>query len=175
MSIITGRGDHGETDLLFGHRISKAALRVEVIGSVDEFNAALGMARAAGSNPEWIRMIDTIQEKLVGLMGQLATLPEDVDRYVKAGFPAISGEDVDWVLEKALGFESRGVRFSGWARPGEDGCAARAAVDYARTIARRAERNVLRLHESGEPVSEEVRLYFNKVADLLWIMARVEA
>lgn len=175
MSIITGRGDNGETDLLFGHRISKTALRVEVLGNVDELNAALGMARAAAADDEWIMLLDTLQEKLIGLMGQLATLPKDMDRYETAGFPLITGEDVDWVLEKARGFEGRGVRFTGWARPGAEGCQARAAVDFARSVSRRAERSILRLHESGEPVPEEVRIYFNKMSDLLWIMARVEA
>ena len=175
MSIITGRGDNGETDLLFGHRISKTAIRVEVLGNVDELNAALGMARAAAGKDEWIALLDTLQEKLIGLMGQLATLPEDMERYRGAKFPLITGEDVDWVLEKARGFEAKGIRFTGWARPGAEGCMARAAVDFARTVARRAERSVLRLHESGEQVPEEVRLYFNKLSDLLWIMARVEA
>lgn len=175
MSIITGRGDGGETDLLFGHRIRKTALRVEVLGNVDELNAALGMARAGAVDPEWIAIIDRLQEKLIGLMGQLATLPEDMERYRSTRFPMITCEDVDWVLEQAHAFEARGIRFTGWARPGAEGCQARAAVDFARTVARRAERSILRLHESGEPVPEEVRLYFNKLADLLWILARVEA
>lgn len=175
MSIITGRGDNGETDLLFGHRISKTALRVEVLGNVDELNAALGMARASATREEWIALLDTLQEKLIGLMGQLATLPQDMERYRGTGFPMISGEDVDWVLATARGFEERGIRFTGWARPGAEGCQARAAVDFARTICRRAERSVLCLHESGEAVPEEVRLYFNKLSDLLWILARVEA
>jgi cob(I)alamin adenosyltransferase len=47
-------------------------------------------------------------------------------------------------------------------------------VDFARSVARRAERAILRLHESGEPVPENVRLFFNRLADVLWILARVE-
>ena len=73
MSIITGRGDAGETDLLFGKRIAKTSLRIEALGCVDELNAALGVARASAANPEWISLIDALQEKLIGLMGQLAT------------------------------------------------------------------------------------------------------
>ena len=61
MSIITGRGDEGETDLLFGRRIAKTALRVEVLGCVDELNAALGLARAAGATPEAEALIDPVQ------------------------------------------------------------------------------------------------------------------
>lgn len=174
VSIITGRGDNGETDLLFGHRVSKSSQRIKTLGVIDELNAALGIARASGSREEWITIIDTVQEKLVGLMGQMATLPEDYPRYRESGFPLIDGEDVDWILEEARGFEAAGVRFKGWARPGEEGCQARAAIDFARTIARKAEREILILHESGESVPEEVRLYLNKLSDLLWILARVE-
>lgn len=174
MSIITGRGDSGETDLLFGKRIAKTALRIEALGCVDELNAALGLARAAGANPEWIALLDALQEKLIGLMGQLATLPADEARYRETKFPLICDDDVEWVIREARKYEERGIRFTGWARPGAEGCQARAAVDFARSVARRAERSILRLHESGEPVPENVRLFFNRLADLLWILARVE-
>lgn len=174
MSIITGRGDSGETDLLFGKRIAKTALRMECLGSVDELNAALGVARTLEPGAEWMSHLDRLQEQLVGLMGQLATLPEDEDRYRKQGFPMIESADVDWVVELAHGYEKQGVRFEGWARPGAEGCRSRAQLDQARTVARRAERSILRLHESGEPVPEAVRLFFNKLADLLWILARVD-
>ena len=175
MSIITGRGDAGETDLLFGKRIAKTSLRIEALGCVDELNAALGVARAAGANPEWITLIDALQEKLIGLMGQLATLPADEARYRETKFPLIEQADVDWVVGEAHQYEARGIRFTGWARPGAEGCLARANVDFARSVARRAERSILALHESGEAVPETVRLFFNKLADLLWILARVES
>jgi len=175
MSIITGRGDSGETDLLFGKRIPKTSRRIECLGCVDELNAALGVSRASATNAEWVALIDTLQEKLIGLMGQLATLPEDEARYREQGFPLIGEADVEWVLAEARKYEARGVRFTGWARPGAEGSLARANVDFARSVARRAERNVLALHESGEPVPQEVRLFFNRLADLLWILARVES
>lgn len=175
MSIITGRGDAGETDLLFGKRIAKTAPRIDALGCVDELNAALGVARASGANPEWIALIDALQEKLIGLMGQLATLPEDEARYRETKFPLIEPADVEWVIAEAHKYEARGIRFSGWARPGAEGSLARASVDFARSVARRAERSILKLDESGEPVPEVVRLFFNKLADLLWILARVES
>lgn len=174
MSIITGRGDSGETDLLFGKRTAKASLRVECLGCVDELNAALGVARTEQSAGEWVGLVDQLQEKLVGLMGQLATLPEDEPRYREKGFPWISSEDVEWLTREAKGYEARGVRFEGWARPGAEGCRARSQIDLARAISRRAERAILKLHESGEPVPEPVRKFFNRLADLLWILARVE-
>jgi cob(I)alamin adenosyltransferase len=175
MSIITGRGDSGDTDLLFGKRISKTSLRIEALGNVDELNAALGLARAAAANPDWIALIDTLQELLVGLMGQLACLPEDEARYLEKKYAIITQENLDWVTAQAHHYESQGVKFTGWARPGAEGSLARAGIDFARSVARRAERNVLILHASGEPVPEVVRLFFNRVSDLLWILARVES
>ncbi len=173
MSIITGRGDSGDTDLLFGKRIAKSSLRIEALGNVDELNAALGLARAAASNPAWIALIDTLQERLIGLMGQLAYLPEDHALYVEKKYAAITQADLDWVTAQAHQYEAQGIKFTGWARPGAEGSIARAAIDFSRAVARRAERAVLILHESGEPVPKVVRLYFNRLSDLLWILARV--
>ena len=175
MSIITGRGDSGETDLLFGKRIAKTSLRIEALGCVDELSAALGVARASARQPEWIALIDTLQERLIGLMGLLATLPEDVALYHEKKFAVLGAEDVEWVVGEARRLEALGVRFTGWARPGAEGSLARASVDLARAVARRAERSVLALHESGEELPESVRLFFNRVADLLWLLARVES
>ena len=173
MSIITGRGDSGDTDLLFGKRIAKTSLRIEALGNVDELNAALGLARAAASNQDWIALIDALQSRLVGLMGQLACLPEDEERYREKKYAAITQADLDWIVAEAHRYEAQGIKFTGWARPGAEGSLARAGLDYSRAVARRAERSVLALHQSGEPVPEVVRLFFNRLSDLLWILARV--
>lgn len=170
MSIITKRGDEGETDLLFSRRISKTSLRVQALGAVDELNAALGLARAAGLRGEIETIIDRVQEKLVAAMGQLATLPGDRERYTYA---AIQAADVEWLEQVAKEMESRGVRFTDWARPGAEGAIASAALDMARTVARRAERQSWELHESGGEVSQDVLLFLNRISDLLWILARV--
>lgn len=172
MSIITKRGDDGETDLLFSRRIRKTSLRVQALGAVDELNTALGLARAAGLHAEIEPVIDSVQEKLVAAMGQLATLPEDRERYTYA---AIAAEDVAWLENTAQQMESRGVRYTGWARPGAEGAIASAALDMARAVARRAERQSWELHENGGEVSSDVLLFLNRVSDLLWIMARVES
>ena len=173
MSIITGRGDSGDTDLLFGKRIAKTSLRIEALGNVDELNAALGLARAAAHDAGWIALIDRLQSLLVGLMGQLAYLPEDEDRYLEKKYAALTPEDLVWIVAEAHEYEAQGIQFTGWARPGADGSLARAGLDLARAVARRAERSVLVLHESGETVPEVVRLFFNRLSDLLWILARV--
>ena len=109
MSIITGRGDSGETDLLFGKRIPKGSLRVECLGAVDELNAALGVARAETTEGDWVELVDKIQAKLVGLMGQLAVLPEDEEQYLEKGYAMIADEDVEWLKDEAQAYEKRGV------------------------------------------------------------------
>ncbi|TAE78462.1 MAG: cob(I)yrinic acid a,c-diamide adenosyltransferase [Verrucomicrobia bacterium] len=169
---MTGRGDEGDTDLLFGRRIAKTSRRVAVLGAVDELNAALGLARAAGAEEEVEQVIDRVQELLVGLMGQFACQPGDEERYEAAGFAAVREADLDWLVAVATDFEKRGVVFKGWARPGAEHSMARAGLDFARTVARRAERAVLELHESGESVPGFLRLFFNRLSDLLWILAR---
>lgn len=172
MSIITGRGDQGETDLLFGRRAAKTSGRVEALGAVDELNAALGLARSAGLAEAMEGVVDTVQEHLVGLMGGLACLPDDQGRYAEKGYAQIGVEDVAWLEEQAREIEGRGVKFTGWARPGAEHSVARAGLDLARAVARRAERRIWDLHESEGGVAEPVRLYFNRLSDLLWLMAR---
>ncbi|MFU8892575.1 MAG: cob(I)yrinic acid a,c-diamide adenosyltransferase [Luteolibacter sp.] len=172
MSIITGRGDHGETDLLFGKRMAKSSLRAEVLGCVDELNAALGMARASSGDPWLVGEIDQIQTRLFGLMGELAFEAEDAEKYASKGYAKITKEDVGAIETLARDLEDKGVRFTGWAIPGEAGSIERAALDFARTAARRAERGVWRLHESGVTMPETLRIFLNRLSDLLWILAR---
>lgn len=172
MSIITKRGDQGQTDLMFGKRISKTSIRIATLGAIDELNAALGLARAADSTGCHTSLIDRVQNLLFGLMGEISCLPEDREKYLKRGFGTITEEDLAWLVESATVIEESGVKFTHWAVPGAEGSMARAHLDYARTICRRAERHVLTLHETGEGVPETVRIFLNRLADTLWILAR---
>ena len=171
MSIITKRGDEGETDLLYGKRISKTDVRVEALGAIDELNTILGLVRCHG-NETLGGELDWLQEKLVGLMGELAVLPEDLERYQKDGMPKVSEEDVTKLESQAKAIEEKGVDFKGWARPGAAGSLPAAFLDQARTVARRGERRVLELSETHPlPV---VTLFLNRVSDYLWLLARRE-
>lgn len=172
MSIITGRGDRGETDLLFGKKMAKTSLRAEALGCVDELNAALGLARAVSRDSTLVEYLDAIQTRLFGLMGELAFEAEDADQYAEKGYARIAGSDVEWLEGVARAIEAEGVKFTGWAVPGGEGSMERAALDVARTAARRAERVVWRLDESGVAVAVPVRLFLNRLSDFLWILAR---
>ena len=95
MSIATKTGDDGTTGLLFNRRVPKNHPRVEAYGACDELTAALGLARASlGPASPLAKQILKIQETLIPLMGELATLPGDRARYVKAGHRFIADPDV---------------------------------------------------------------------------------
>lgn len=170
MSIATRTGDSGSTGLMYNRRVSKSHPRVEAYGTVDELNAAIGLARAAGPGTEVTDPLVTIQHDLVVLMGELATAVDDLPRYVGDGFhlvqPAMTEKLDDWVRK----IESQSVSFKGWATPGTVPTAA--PLDLARTICRRAERRVVALHESGQLENAEIIIYLNRLADLLWLFAR---
>lgn len=174
MSIITKRGDDGQTDLLFSCRISKTSIRIEALGAVDEVNSALGIARAAGLTDEVELIVDRVQELLVGLMGQIACLPKDDLKYREQGYAEIGSKEVGWLEETSARFEGQGVKMTGWARPGLEHSIGRAGLDMARSIARRAERSIWQLHQA-EGVADHVRLCINRLSDLLWILARADS
>ena len=173
MSIITKRGDDGMTDLMFGRRIAKTSLRFAALGTIDELNAAIGLARAADMENRYTEILDRVQNLLFGLMGQLACLPEDLAQYAEKGYAMVKEVDLDWLTATAREIEASGVKFTHWAVPGAEGSIAR-DLDLARTVARRAERHVLELHEAEGGVPEMVRLFLNRISDLMWILARKE-
>ncbi len=186
MSIITKRGDHGDTDLMFGKKARKTSKRVAALGSLDEVNAILGVVRTtcgheayADTDEHPTHLLESIQAKLFGLMGELACEPDDLNKYSEKGYHMLTINDLDILTTDAQRLESQGLRYSHWAIPGEEGSAMRAMLDLARTVVRRAEREVLVLHESEESgregVSEVIRLYLNRLSDALWIMARQDS
>lgn len=162
------------TDLMFGERISKTSLRFSALGTVDELNAAIGLARAADGEEKHAAILNRLQNLLFALMGQLACLPKDQQEYERKGYSALRQEDLDWLTETAETIEGEGVKLSHWAVPGAEGSMSCAHLDFARTVSRRAERDVLILHESGGQVPEVVRVFLNRVSDLMWILARAK-
>ncbi len=172
MSIITQRGDDGLTDLMFGRRIAKTSIRCAALGTIDELNASIGLARASDAEGRHTEILERLQNLLFGLMGQLACLPEDQEKYREKSYSAITTEDLEWITETARKIEKAGVKFTHWAVPGAEGSMTRAHLDYARTVARRAERHVLELQEDGGEVPETVRVFVNRISDFLWILAR---
>lgn len=170
MSIATRTGDDGTTGLMYKRRVPKTHPRIEANGAIDELNATLGLARA-GAADEWLRgKLFLIQKQLVDVMGELATLPEDMGRYVQDGFTLVSPAMTAPLDALVKEIEAQKISFKGWATPGATPVAA--ALDLARTACRRAERRVCALLESGEPINGEIGIYLNRLSDVLWLMAR---
>lgn len=176
MSITTKRGDDGETDLLFGRRVSKTHPRVAACGEIDELNAALGLVRVSGPrDAERARFIGGIQKELFVLMGEIATDPADLGRFEKAGFSPVTAEMVGVLAGEAGRLEAEfAERFHGWAVPGESASTCAAHLDLARAIARRAERAVAGILKDDPALSPEPLRYLNRLSDLLWLLARHE-
>jgi cob(I)alamin adenosyltransferase len=166
MSISTKGGDAGQTGLAGGIRISKADLRVESYGSVDELNTFLGFARSICQNKEIAEWTETIQRTLFRVGSALATPPENQKQP-----PTISAEDVDMLTGLVHKIESTDGILSDWSLAGAH--TESAAYEVARTVCRRAERNVVRFAESGGVVQPEVLAYLNRLSDLLWIFGRL--
>lgn len=174
MSISTKKGDQGTTALMYNRRVSKCDPRVEAYGSVDELNAAIGLARATGTREFVTANLLAIQGDLVILMGELATAVEDLPRYSRDGYSKVTSEmtaKLDQLVEQ---IEAQKIPYKGWATPGAT--AHSAALDVARTVCRRAERAICALQETKQLSNPEVIVYLNRLSDLLWLFARwVEA
>jgi cob(I)alamin adenosyltransferase len=170
MSIATKTGDGGTTGLMYNRRVPKTHARVEAYGTVDELNAALGLARASATEMFVRDNLFWIQKSLVDLMGELSVTFEDLPRYAKDGYtlvtPAMTAK-LDSLVQE---IEAQKVSFQGWATPGATQNSA--ALDLARTVCRRAERRVCALQEAGELKNAEIIIYLNRLSDLLWLFAR---
>jgi cob(I)alamin adenosyltransferase len=170
MSIATKTGDSGTTALMYNHRVSKCHPRVEACGALDELNAAIGFARATVHQRFVNDQLFTTQKELVGLMGEVATLPEDIERYTKDGFALLTPEMTRRLDAIVKEIESQSVSFKGWATPGAT--EGSAALEVARTTCRRAERRVCALLDARQLPNPEIPVYLNRLSDVLWLMAR---
>jgi cob(I)alamin adenosyltransferase len=169
-SIVTRAGDDGTTGLLYGQRVAKDHPQIEAVGAFDEFNAALGFAKATSSDDVRRTWLETIQRDLVNVMGEIACAQADAERYATSKFTKLGETELARIDECVATLEAKNLRFEGWATPG--GNLPAAALDLARTAARKAERRLVALPAYGRTVRPVVGKYVNRVADLLWLMAR---
>lgn len=176
-SIATRTGDSGTTGLVFGQRVPKDHPRVEATGRFDELNVALGFAKAAARFSETPALaladeLETFQRDLIPLMGELSAADTDQERYLASRFGHLEPAALAR-LDAAVARLEQGdtpLNFEGWATPGKTPLAA--ALELARVAARRAERQVVTLRDTGSPVRDLLLQYVNRLSDLLWLMAR---
>ncbi|MDD3180713.1 MAG: cob(I)yrinic acid a,c-diamide adenosyltransferase [Opitutaceae bacterium] len=169
-SIATRTGDDGTSSLLFGQRVPKDHPQIEAVGALDEFNAMLGLARATCRKTSRRRTLERIQHDLVALMGEAACAEADAKRYARKKFARLTAADLESVDAAITAIEAQRRLPGDWATPGANLHAA--ALDLARTSARRAERRLVALAKHGRLLRPLLLQYINRVSDLLWLMAR---
>ena len=163
MKIYTKTGDTGETGLWGGLRIAKDAARVQAYGTVDECNAALGVARASGVEAGLDAILARIQDQLFVVGADLATPGEATN------IPRIGAEEIGFLEQSIDVLEEQLEPLKQFILPG--GTPAAAQLHLARTICRRAERWVVGLARE-EMLSEHVGVYLNRLSDCLFVVAR---
>jgi len=170
MKIYTRKGDDGTTSLWYGGRVAKDDGRTAAYGTLDEANAALGLARPlAGEDKDLVADILRIQDELFVAGAELATAPEAAER-LEDGVSRVTPEmsaDLEPLIDKYMERVDLPPKF---VLPG--GTTLSAQLDVARTIVRRAERNVVTLSQAGELASEDLLRFLNRASDLLFAMAR---
>lgn len=170
MKIYTKTGDEGQTSLFDQTRVSKADPRVDAYGDVDETNACLGAARAAGLDADLSAEIQTIQQELFAVGARLADPSTRIaGRVTKAAVTTAQVERMEQLIDR---LEAEMPPLRRFILPG--GSPAGALLHLARTISRRAERRVVGLGvgPGADAVEPIVVIYLNRLSDLLFVMAR---
>jgi len=171
--VYTRTGDRGETALVGGKRVPKDAPRIEAYGTIDELNAVIGLARVfnaerlgEGEGHRWLdELLRRLQNQLFDLGSELAT-PEDA---LYEGMYRIAEDDVK-ELERVIDrCQKELTPLKSFILPG--GGRIGAFLHQARTVCRRAEREILRLSRA-EPMSERPLKYVNRLSDLLFVLSR---
>ena len=167
--IYTRTGDAGRTRLATGEAVSKADGRVEAYGAVDETNACLGLARLhAAADPALDAMLGRIQNELFDLGADLAQ-PARPDEAEGQALRIVESQVAR--LEREIdAMNAELAPLTSFILPG--GSPAAAALHLARTVCRRAEREAVRLVESGAQVNPAVLRYLNRLSDVLFVAAR---
>jgi cob(I)alamin adenosyltransferase len=165
VKLYTKTGDDGTTGLFGGGRVKKASLRVDAYGTVDELNAAIGVARTTRLEPVTDEVLAHVQVDLFTVGAELACVP---GKEAKLSMRLVDPADAER-LEKAIDAAEEGLPpLKNFILPG--GSAQAAALHLARTVCRRAERAVLLL-DDATPRAELV-IYLNRLSDLLFVLAR---
>lgn len=168
--IYTRTGDAGDTGLFGGGRVSKADARVDAYGAVDELSAALGCAHVAGTGADVRALVRSAQADLFAIGAHLATPTADGQRRTP-WLPALPGDSVPQLEAWIDRAEAELPELRSFILPG--GSAAGAALHFARTVCRRAERRVVAL-AADHAVDRVILVYLNRLSDVLFVAARLE-
>src|SRR5690606_892410 len=170
--VYTRTGDGGETGLVGGRRLPKVHQRIEAYGTVDELNSLIGIVRSLNDSKEpsarrdsLEAILEAVSHKLFDLGAELATAPGDEYE----GQVLVEARDAGWLEQVIDAMNEELPTLRSFILPG--GSAMNAALHHARTVCRRAEREVLRLAQA-EAVSPHVIAYLNRLSDALFVFGR---
>lgn len=171
MKIYTKAGDTGQTALIGGRRVSKADLRIDTYGTVDELNSWIGLVRDQTINAGRKDLLKEIQDRLFTIGSELATDPDkaSVQTGPKRAMPAIVPDDVTFLEQAMDDMDADLPELRAFVLPG--GHEAVSFCHLARTVCRRAERLVVAL-ENESPVDAPVLQYLNRLSDYLFVLSR---
>jgi len=166
-SITTGEGDAGATHSGAGEEVWKDSAMPEACGTLDELTCALGLARQSVSHKEVASAIKEIQEKLVDVGSALARVPprRGSDRW-------LTDKDIRHLSSECKKLENRMDVPQDFIIPGESPGGSQ--VDFARALARRCERRVVRLSREADLHEPHLLPWLNRLSDYLWLLARLE-
>jgi len=159
----TSRGDQGKTDQIGKSRLSKSHIRIQTVGALDEASAALGFARAQISDPAIDQLIKTIQLDLYRIMSIVVQEKPDPNT-----IPDLEPDRVAWLEENLDHYGSQTQSPKGFILPGEN--LPSGAIGLARTIIRRAERELVSLDQEGLLYSETALAYLNRLSSLSFVL-----
>ena len=170
--VYTRTGDTGQTGLVGGKRLPKDHPRIESYGSVDELNSVIGLALSFLSQKEASKrreklglILEAIQQKLFDAGSELATLPGDEYE----GQITLQAENVEWLEEIIDAMNEELQPLKSFILPG--GTSLNAFLHQARTVCRRAERDILKLNQI-DLVNPEIIKYINRLSDFLFVAGR---
>lgn len=167
MKIYTKTGDDGTTGLFSGERVLKSSLRVETYGTIDELNSLIGLITTL-EIPERLRLI---LEKLNNLLFNAGSdLATPIEAKTKISIKRISSEDFIWLENLIDEFTTELPPLNSFILPG--GTTAAGFLHVARTVCRRAERNLVKLAQEAE-VNENLMIFMNRLSDFLFTLARM--
>jgi cob(I)alamin adenosyltransferase len=162
------KGDGGETSLLGGQRVPKYDPRPETYGVLDEASSALGVARATTKNQKIKDIILSVQKDLLIMGAELSSVPEDIQKLTRR-----IGEGDIKRLEEIIDELQKNITLKNeFIYPGETPISAQ--IDVGRTVIRRAERKAAGLKNEGLLRNAEINRYLNRLADMLFVLARYE-
>ena len=162
--LYSGSGDDGTTGLLGEGRVHKFDLRPQAYGAVDEASAAVGLARSLTRSEQISAICEQVQRDLYHLMAELAAVGD-----AAAQFRTIEADRIAWLEEQMEAVSEHVPLPRDFVIFGAHPSAA--ALDLARTIVRRAERAVVRLHHEGQLENEHLMAYLNRLSSLCFILA----